>query len=109
MFLFELRDLHGKIINEVTKLNTNHKIYFYKGKLPWGFFPVILFGIIIFSILVILGLFVGVVIGAIAIGFMLLRFLFPSKKYETKRVQDDGRTLVLREDEYEVIEKNKQK
>ena len=93
----------------MTKLKANHNIYFYRGKLPWGFFPVILFGMIIFSILAILGLFVGVVIGAIAIGFMLLRLLFPSKKYETKRVEDDGRTLVLREDEYEVIEKNKPK
>ncbi|MBI2485656.1 MAG: hypothetical protein HYW01_01595 [Deltaproteobacteria bacterium] len=89
-------------------MNTNHKIYFYRGKLPWGFFPVILFGIIIFSILAILGLFVGIVIGAIATGFMLLRLLFPSKKDETKRFEEDGRTVVLREDEYEVIEKNRQ-
>jgi hypothetical protein len=93
----------------VTKLKANHNIYFYKGKLPWGFFPVILFGLIIFSVLAVLGLFVGVVIGAVAIGFMLLRLLLPSNKNGTKRVEDDGRTVVLREDEYEVIEKGKQR
>lgn len=88
-------------------MNTNHKIYFYKGKLPWTFFPIVLFGLIALSVLAVLGLFVGVVIGTLAIGFMLLRILLPSKKSEAKRVEDDGRTVVLKEDEYEVIEEKK--
>ena len=90
-------------------MNANNNIYFYRGKLPWGFFPVLLFGLIIFGVLAVLGLFVGVVIGVLAIGFMLLRLLLPSSKSEAKRVEDDGRTVVLREDEYEVIEKGKQR
>jgi hypothetical protein len=88
-------------------LNGNNSIYFYRGKLPWGFFPAILFGLIIFSVLAVLGLFVGVVIGALTIGFMLFRLLLPSSKNETNRVEDDGRTVVLKEDEYEIIDKSK--
>jgi len=86
-------------------LDSNQNIYIYKKKLTWTFFPFILCGLIVFSLLALFGVFIGVVVGSMAIGFMLIRFLFPSTKNETKRIEDDGRTVVLREDEYEVIEK----
>ena len=88
-------------------MNTTRKIYFYKGKLPFYFFPLVLLGLIAFSLLALVGLFIGVVIGAVAIGFLALRYFLSSKKAGTNRVEDDGRTIVLREDEYEAIEKRK--
>jgi len=88
-------------------MNADTKIYFYKGKLPFYFFPLVLLGLIAFSLLALVGLFIGIVIGAVAIGFLVLRYFFSSKKTGTKRVEDDGRTVVLREDEYEVIEKKR--
>ena len=88
-------------------MSVDSKIYFYKGKLPFYFFPLVLLGLIAFSLLALIGLFIGIVIGAVAIGFLALRYFLSSKKTGTKRVEDDGRTIVLREDEYEVIEKRK--
>ncbi len=88
-------------------MDTNLKIYFYKGKPPFYSFPLVLLGFIAFSLLALVGLFIGVVIGAVAIGFLALRYFLSSKKTGTKRVEDNGRTIVLREDEYEVIEKRK--
>ncbi|MGH7807396.1 MAG: hypothetical protein ACRENT_04820 [Thermodesulfobacteriota bacterium] len=86
-------------------MNRNQNLHFYKGRLPWIFFPFIVLGLIVLGSLALLGIFVGAVVGATAIAFMLIRFLLPSTKNKTKRVEDDGRTVVLREDEYEVIEK----
>jgi len=86
-------------------LDSNQNVYIYKKKLPWTFFPFILCGLVVFSLLALFGVFIGIVVGTTAIAFMLIRLLLPSTKKKTKRVEDDGRTVVLREDEYEVIEK----
>jgi hypothetical protein len=87
------------------KLNINRRIYFYKGKLPLSLLPLIFFGLIVFTLLAILGLFVGVILGAIMIGFILIRLLVSSKRKQSKRVEENSRTIILKEGEYEVIEK----
>jgi len=87
-------------------MNTNRSIYYYKANLPSYLLPIVLFfGLVVFSALAVLGLLIGIVIGTLAIGLILIRFLVSSKKKETMRVEEDGRTIVLREDEYEVVEK----
>lgn len=88
-------------------VNASRKIYFYKGRLPFYFFPLALLGLIVLSVLAVLGLFIGIAVGTVAIGYFMLRYLLSSNKTERKRVEDDGRTIVLRDDEYEVIEKRR--
>lgn len=69
---------------------------------------VLLLGMFAFTILAILGLFIGVIVGAVAAGFFLLRLLIMSKgKKRSERLEDDGRTVVLEKEEYEVIGKAK--
>ena len=86
-------------------MNINRKVYFYKPSLPLSLFLLIfLLGSVIFTILAILGLFIGIIIGTVAIGFVLFRLLIPAKK-KFKRVEEDGRTINLRQEEYEVLQK----
>lgn len=90
-------------------LNTNYRFYSYRQNLPLSLLQfVLLLGMFAFTILAILGLFIGVIVGAVAAGFFLLRLLIMSKgKKRSERLEDDGRTVVLEKEEYEVIGKAK--
>lgn len=90
-------------------MNTNYRFYSYRQNLPLSLLQfVLLLGMFAFTILAILGLFIGVIVGAVAAGFFLLRLLIMSKgKKRSERLEDDGRTVVLEKEEYEVIGKAK--
>src|SRR3989337_119238 len=88
-------------------LNTNPRIYFYKGKLPLSIIPLVLFVLIFLTLFAILGLFIGVILGAAMLGFIVLRLLISSKKKQAKLVEEDNRTIVLNGRDYEIIEKGR--
>ena len=88
-------------------MNTNPRIYFYKGKLPSSIIPLVLFVLIVLTLFAILGLFIGVIVGAAMLGFIVLRLLISSKKKQAKPVEEDSRTIVLNERDYEIIEKGR--
>jgi uncharacterized membrane protein SpoIIM required for sporulation len=83
----------------------NRGTYIYKRKLSLSFLPLVLFGLFVFAILAVLGLFVGFILGTVMIGFIIARLLFSSGKKKAEGVEKDGRTLTLKEGEYEIIEK----
>jgi hypothetical protein len=83
----------------------NRRTYIYKQNLPLSSLPLVLFGLLIFAILAVLGLFVGFIVGTVVIGFIIVRLLFSSRKKKAERVEKDGRTVTLKEGEYEIIEK----
>jgi len=86
-------------------LNVNRRGYIYKKNLPLSFLPLVLFGLLIFAILAVLGLFIGFIFGAVVIGFIIARLLFSSGRKKAERVEKDGRTVTLKEGEYEIIGK----
>jgi hypothetical protein len=83
----------------------NRRAYIYKKNLPLSFLPLVLFGLLVLAILAVLGLFVGFMFGTVVIGFIIARLLFSSGKKKAERVEKDGRTVTLKEGEYEIIEK----
>jgi uncharacterized membrane protein len=85
-------------------MNRNSRIYFYR-KLPLPILPLVLFALIILAVIVILGFFVGAILGAFLIGYVFLRHFISSKKKKTATLEEDGRTIVLKEGDYEVLEK----
>ncbi|MGE5446249.1 MAG: hypothetical protein ACM3SR_16910 [Ignavibacteriales bacterium] len=86
-------------------MNVNRRAYIYKKNLPLSFLPLVLFGLLVLAILAVLGLFVGFMFGTVVIGFIIARLLFSSGKKKAERVEKDGRTVTLKEGEYEIIEK----
>jgi hypothetical protein len=86
-------------------MNIKSSVYFYKGKVPLSILPLILFAFIILSVIAILGLFIGAILGAFMVGYIVFRLFIPSKKRKTMPLEEDNRTIVLKEGDYEVIEK----
>ncbi|MER3445470.1 MAG: hypothetical protein C4291_00930 [Candidatus Dadabacteria bacterium] len=82
----------------------NRRTYIYKQNLPLSFLPLVLFGLLVFVILAVLGLFVGLMLGAAVIGFIIVRPLFSSGRKKAG-LEKDGRTITLKEGEYEIIKK----
>lgn len=72
-----------------------------------SFLPLVLLGLLVFAMLAVLGLFVGFVLGTVMIGFILARLLFSSGRKKAKRAEEGGRTITLKEGEYEIIEKSR--
>ncbi len=87
-------------------MNVNRRGYIYKKNLPLPFLPLVLFGLLVLTILAILGLFVGFMFGVVVIGFIIARLLFSFGRKKAERVEKDGRTVTLKEGEYEIIEKS---
>ena len=87
-------------------MRSNNRIYIYNRKLPFFVIPGLIFlGLLIFSIFTLFGLFIAVILGTLAVGGFLLRLLTKSNRLDSKRLEDNGRTIVLDKEEYEVIEK----
>ncbi|MEE9252588.1 MAG: hypothetical protein V3U74_04460 [Thermodesulfobacteriota bacterium] len=81
------------------------KVYFYKAKASPLAILAVLLGLIVLAAISAVMVVAALVIGACIAGAMLVRRLFASKSSEFRRLEDDGRTVVLREDEYEVLDK----
>jgi len=89
-------------------MRTNNRIYIYNRKLPFFVIPALIFlGLLIFSIFALFGLFIAVILGTLAIGGFLLRLLTKSNRLDSKRLEDNGRTIVLDKEEYEVLDKKR--
>ena len=87
-------------------MNFNNRIYSYNKKLPFYSVPVLLIaGLLLLMLTIFCGILIGISILLIASGALLARlFLKPYQSKQT-RVGDDGRTIILREDEYRVIDR----
>lgn len=78
----------------------------YTGKIPFYYLALLIFVILlIFSVVTVLGFFVALGVGVVSVGAVLVRWLAHWKKIRSNRFEDDGRTIVLSEDEYKVIDK----
>ncbi|MCI0453435.1 MAG: hypothetical protein L0Y68_00385 [Candidatus Dadabacteria bacterium] len=86
-------------------MNLKRSVYFYKGKAPLSILPLILFAFIILAVIAILGLFIGAILGAFMVGYIVFRLFIPLKKRKTMPSEQGDRTIVLKEGDYEVIEK----
>ena len=87
-------------------MNRNNRIFSYDKKLPFYTIPGLFIGALL---LVMVAIFFGILIGTcillIAAGALIARLFFTPFSSKQKRVEDDGRTIILREDEYKVIDK----
>jgi MFS superfamily sulfate permease-like transporter len=90
-------------------MNPRPKIYFYQGKPPAYFIPlIILLVIVVFAILAVFGFFLGIAAGVALIIFGVIRLFSSGSKKKYRTIEEDGRTtIVLDREDYEVIEKGK--
>ncbi len=87
-------------------MNLSNRMFSYDKKLPLYTIPGLLIGALLLLMLTIFfGILIGVFILFFASGALLARLFLKPNKSKQKRVEDDGRTIVLREDEYKVIDK----
>jgi MFS superfamily sulfate permease-like transporter len=90
-------------------MNPRPKIYFYQGKPPAYFIPLILLlGIVVLAILVLFGFFLGIAVGVALIIFGVMRLFSSKSRKKFRTIDEDGRTtIILDREDYEVIEKGK--
>ncbi len=90
-------------------MNPKPKIFFYQGKPPAYFIPlVLLLGIVVLAILVLFGFFLGIAAGVALIIFGVTRLFTSKDKKKFRTVDENGRTtIILGSEDYEVIEKGK--
>lgn len=90
-------------------MDPNRKVFFYQGKPPVYLLPLlIVLGVLVFTVLAVFGLFVGIAIGALVIVLGIARLLSSFKKKKPRTINENGRTtIILDEEDFEVIEKGK--
>ena len=87
-------------------MNFQNRIFSYNKKLPFYSIPALLIsGLLLLLLVIFFGILIGISILLIASGALLARLFLKPYKAKQKRVEDDGRTIILREDEYKVIDK----
>lgn len=88
-------------------MSVNDRIFSYNKKLPFYSIPALLIsGLVLIMLAIFFGILIGISILLLASVALLARLFLKPYKSKQKRVEDDGRTIVLREDEYRVIKKN---
>ena len=90
-------------------MDPNRKVFFYQGKPPAYLLPLlIVLGVLVFTVLAVFGLFVGIAIGALVIVLGIARLFSSLKKKKPRTINENGRTtIILDEEDFEVIEKGK--
>jgi uncharacterized SAM-binding protein YcdF (DUF218 family) len=87
-------------------MNINNRILFYNKKLPFYSIPALLIaGLLLLMLTIFFGILIGIFILLIASGVLVVRLFLKPYKSKQKRLEDDGRTIILSEDEYKVIDK----
>jgi MFS superfamily sulfate permease-like transporter len=87
-------------------MSSKHMGHIYTGKIPSYYLVLLVFFILLFfSVVAVLGFFVALAVGIVSAGVMLVRWLAHWNKIRSSRLEDDGRTITLGEDEYKVIDK----
>ena len=86
-------------------MSSKHMGHIYTSKFPFYYLVLLIFFILlIFSVLTVLGFFVALAVGAVSVRVMVVRWL-AHLRIRSRRFEDDGRTILLSEDEYSVIDK----
>lgn len=84
----------------------NNRIFYSNRKLPLYSIPaIVIAGFLLLLFTMFFGVLIGIFIVVTASGLLLTRLFSKPSRSKHKRVEDDGRTIVLREDEYKVIDK----
>jgi uncharacterized SAM-binding protein YcdF (DUF218 family) len=87
-------------------MNSNNRIFTYNKKLPFYSIPALLIaGLLLVVLTILFGILIGIFILLIASGVLVARLFLKPYKSKQKRLEDDGRTIILSEDEYRVIDK----
>jgi uncharacterized SAM-binding protein YcdF (DUF218 family) len=87
-------------------VNFNNRIFSYNKRLPFYSIPgFLIMGLLLLMLAIFFGILIGTFILLIASGALLARLFLKPYKSKQKRVEDDGRTIILRQDEYKVIDK----
>lgn len=87
-------------------MNFNKRILSYNKKLPLYSIPALLItGLLLLMLIIFFGILLGIFVLLIASGVLVARLFLRPYRSKPKRLEDDGRTIILSEDEYEVIDK----
>ena len=94
-------------------MNPNRRVFYFQGKKP-PFYAIplaILTAVLVIAVLAVFGLVIGIALAGLIIAFSLARLFssFGSKKTRPQRkTTDGGKTIILEEGDFEVIEKDNQ-
>ncbi len=92
-------------------MNPNRRVFYFQGKKPpfYALPLAIITVVLVVAVLAVFGLVIGIAVAGLIIIFSVAR-LFSSfgKKEKTRETRDGGKTIILEEGDFEVIE-NKDK
>lgn len=84
---------------------SNNKIFFYNGKPPFYFIPlVVIITLVLVGVLAVFGFFVAIAVGVVVIVTGLTRFLSTLNNKKVRKMDPDGKNIILDDDDYEIIE-----
>lgn len=91
-------------------MDPNRRVFYFQGKKP-PFYAIplaIISAVLVVAVLAVFGLVIGIAVAGLIIAFSVAR-LFSSfgKKKKTRETRDGGKTIILEEGDFEVIDKEK--
>jgi hypothetical protein len=86
-------------------MDVNNRFYLYKEKL--SVFIFLLISLVVIAIFAILSLFVGAIVGTAIILYMVYRLFISSKTKQTRGLEKDNSAIILKEGDYEIMEKGR--
>ena len=91
-------------------MDPNRRLFYFQGKKP-PFYAIplaIITVVLVVAVLAVFGLVIGIAVAGLIIAFSIAR-LFSSlgKKKKTRETRDGGKTIILEEGDFEVIDKEK--
>ena len=90
-------------------MNPNRRTFYFQGKKPpfYALPLAIVTVVLVVAVLAIFGLVIGVAIAGLIIAFSLARLFSSLGKKKTRETRDGGKTIILEEGDFEVIDKEK--
>lgn len=88
-------------------MNPNRRAFYFKGKKPpfYALPLAIITVVLVVGVLAVFGLIIGIAVAALIIVFSVARLISSiGKKEKTRETRDGGKTIILEEGDFEVIE-----
>lgn len=91
-------------------MDPNRRVFYFQGKKP-PFYAIplaIVTVVLVVAVLAVFGLVIGIAVAGLIIAFSIARLISSfGKKKKTRETRDGGKTIILEEGDFEVIDKEK--
>ena len=91
-------------------MNPNdRRVFYFQGKKPpfYAFPLAIITVVLVLAVLAVFGLVIGIAVAGLIIAFSIARLFSSFRKKKQRETRDGGKTIILEEGDFEVIDKEK--